>query len=56
MKTRSRRIIGAAVVLVLIGIGLLALRTLPVLPSSAAEEIAADLTSGSLESLSLIHI
>lgn len=50
MKTRSRRIIGAAVVLVLIGIGLLALRTLPVLPSSAAEEIAADLTSGSLES------
>ena len=46
MKPLTRRIIGVVVVLVLVGVGVLALRTLPVLPSIAARQIAADLTSG----------
>lgn len=50
MKSLTRRIIGAAAVLVLIGAGVLALRTLPVLPSIAANQIAADLASGELSS------
>ncbi len=50
MKPLTRRIIGAAAVLVLIGVGILALRTLPVLPSIAASQIAVDLTAGELNS------
>ena len=50
MKPLTRRIIGVVVVLVLVGVGVLALRTLPVLPSIAARQIAADLTSGQLRS------
>ncbi|NNV08411.1 cell division protein FtsI, partial [Geobacillus sp. MMMUD3] len=50
MKPLTRRIIGVVVVLVLVGVGVLALRTLPVLPSIAARQITADLTSGQLRS------